>query len=641
MANIVIECPVCEKPVMASTGIFAKKKIKCTCGYTIDVNAEKMATKKCSHCGNEVVYERRKSDSAKCPVCHAKINSATETVKITCPGCKCELTTDKNASTYTCPQCKAVIDVQARIEQEKNSGKTSVIRWDMGQNDIFVYRHPVENFNIGSQLIVSEGQKAIFFRNGKGLDQFGPGRHTLETQKLPLLEEVLKFPTDADLTFDSKVYFVKTNRLNVKWGVPEIRLKNPEMDFYVDLGMSGSFDMQLIEDNESARKLVYMIMGTSSGSELSQAIGGGESYTATYISEKFSDIVSSRLADMMANIVIDNHINILDIDRKKIVIAEIFRKDFNVIFEEYGFVIPQNHFSVNRIMIHNTDEVERWRKQEADRVLKVRDENVLKAEAEARQGRILVEEQTEAQRKILRTQGEGEALKIFATAQGEATKISAAAEAEATKLSAQGEAEAILLTGQASAASYSAQAMAEAEEMRAKGYTYAQETSRQIGLEAMQNGLPGTGGGGNGSASGLGDTIGSMMGLGVGLGAMGGVVNMTKDMLQPMMNTVAQVGKEEEKVTPLNTNKTTAWNCSCGKNCITSKFCPECGSAKPIEHNLDMWTCACGCQNITSRFCPDCGAPKPVSSTLWNCPNCGLKDITSKFCPECGTKKEG
>ncbi len=630
MPNIVIECPVCGKPVMASTGFFAKKTVKCSCGYNIDVTAEKMASKKCVHCGNDVIFERAKAASAKCPVCHNKINAGTESVKFTCPGCKCELTADKSADTYTCPQCKVQIDVQARIAQEKNSGKTSVIRWDMGQNDIFVYRHPVENFNIGSQLIVSEGQKAIFFRNGKGLDQFGPGRHTLETQKLPLLEEILKFPTDADLTFDSKVYFVKTNRLNVKWGVPEIRLKNPEMNFYVDIGISGSFDMQLIENNESARKLVYMIIGTNSGSGSPQAIGGGESYTATYISEKFSDIVSTRLSDMMANIIIDNNINVLDIDRKKIVIADIFRKDFNIIFEEYGLIIPQNHFSVNRIMIHNTDEVERWRKQESERVLKVRDEEVLKAEAQARQGRILVEEQTEAQRKILRTQGEGEAL-----------KISASAESEATKLSAQGEAEAIRLTGQASAAAYSAQAMAEAEEMRAKGYTYTQETSRQIGLEAMQNGLPGTGGSGNGSASNLGDTIGSMIGLGVGLGTMGGVVNMTKDMLQPVMSSVAQAGKDATETPLPTTNKTTAWNCTCGTNCITSKFCPECGSPKPIENNSDVWHCSCGCKNITSKFCPDCGAPKVIAPTSWDCPSCGQKDILSKFCPNCGCKKGG
>ena len=629
MANFVMECPACGKPIQAGTGLFSKKKIKCSCGYMLDVNTERMAQDICPHCGNAVVYDRSKSKSATCPVCHTKINAGTETVKLTCPACKVELTADKSAKTYTCPQCKTVIDVQARLAQEKSSGKTSVIKWDMGMNDIFVYRHPVENFNIGSQLIVSEGQKALFFRNGKGLDVFGPGRHILETQKLPLLEEVLKFPTDAELTFDSKVYFVRTNRLNVKWGVPAIQLRNPGMDFYVNIGVSGSMDVQVIEDNESVRKLVYMIVGSSSGTEHKDPMGAGESYTTTYISEKFRDVVTTRLSDLMANIILENQINVLDIENKKIVISDILRKDFNNIFEEYGLVIPSNHFNVTTIKIHNSEDVERWKQQEAERTLKVREEGVLKAEAEARQGRVLVEEQTEAQRKILRTQGEGEA-----------TKIAAQAHSEAVKFEAQGSAEATRLKGQASAEAYSAQAMAEAEEMRAKGYTYGEETSRQIGLEAMQNGLPGTGnGGGNSAAGGLGGTVGNIVGLGVGLGAMSGVVNMTKDIMAPIMGDATKMGQQVAGNTIPSSNKTTAWNCTCGKNCITSKFCPECGTPKPVEKSSNIWNCSCGCQNITSKFCPDCGQPRPEQPTEWDCPSCGCKGITSKFCPECGQKK--
>lgn len=628
MANFVVECPACQKPIKAGTGLFAKKKIKCSCGYMLDTNTERMAQDVCPHCGNTVVYDRSKSKSADCPVCHTKINAGTETVKLTCPACKIELTADKSAKLYTCPQCKTVIDVQARLAQERSSGKSSVIKWDMGMNDIFVYRHPVENFNIGSQLIVTEGQKALFFRNGKGLDVFGPGRHTLETQKLPLLEEFFKFPTDTEQTFDSKVYFVRTNRLNVKWGVPSVQLRNPGMDFYVNIGFSGSMDVQVIEDNESVRKLVYMIIGSSSGTEHNDPMGAGESYTTTYITEKFRDVVMTRFSDLMANIILGNQVNVLDIESKKIVISDILRKDFNAIFEEYGLVIPTNHFNVTTVKIHNSEDVERWKKQEAERTLRVREEGVLRAEAEARQGRILVEEQTEAQRKILQTQGEGEAIKIAAQAHSEAVKFEAQGSAEATRL-----------TGQAAAEAYSAQAMAEAEEMRAKGYTYAEETSRQIGLEAMQNGLPGTGGGGGSAAGGLGSAIGDVVGLGIGLGAMSGVVNMTKDMMSPIVGDAAKMGQQAADRAMPPSNKTTAWNCSCGKTCITSKFCPECGSPKPAETNNARWNCSCGCQNISSKFCPDCGSPRPEAPSTWDCPSCGCKGITSKFCPECGQKK--
>lgn len=47
------------------------------------------------------------------------------------------------------------------------------------------------------------------------------------------------------------------------------------------------------------------------------------------------------------------------------------------------------------------------------------------------------------------------------------------------------------------------------------------------------------------------------------------------------------------------------WDCACGTKGLTSKFCYECGAAKPAE-----WTCSCGSVN-TGRFCPECGQPKP------------------------------
>lgn len=626
MAKYVVECPACHKAHQAG-GFFGKKQIKCTCGYLIDVSAEKMAQDECPHCGNIVIYDRSKSKSASCPVCHAKINSGTEKVEITCPSCKLRLSADKNAKTYTCPQCKVVIDVQSRLAQINSSKKAQVIKWDMGMNDVFVYRHPVENFKIGSQLIVTEGQKAIFFRNGEALDVFGPGRHTLETQNLPLIEEVLKYPTDADLTFDSQVYFVRTNRLNVKWGIPSIELRNPGMDFYVDIGASGSADMEVIEGNENIRKLLATIIGSVAGPNDNSPRVAGESYTSSYISEKFRDLITSRLGSLLAEIIIENNINVLDIASKKTVIGDMLSKDYNGILEEYGLVIPDKHFFVTNIKIHNSEQVETWRRQEADRVLKVREENVLKAEAEARQGRVLVEEQTEAQRKILRTQGEGEEIKITAKAKSEAVKFEAEGNAEATKL-----------TGQASAEAYKAQAIAEAEEMRAKGYTYGQETQRQIGLEAMQNGLPGTGNGGA-TNSGIGSALGDMVGLGVGLSAMGGVVNMTKDIMNPIINQVSDIGKQPTETVQPQTNLVSAWNCACGKSCITTKFCPECGSQKPVDVINGLWNCTCGQVGINTNFCPNCGARKPVNNATWNCTNCGQTDITSNFCPNCGNKK--
>ena len=127
--------------------------------------------------------------------------------------------------------------------------------------------------------------------------------------------------------------------------------------------------------------------------------------------------------------------------------------------------------------------------------------------------------------------------------------------------------------------------------MQMKGYTYRDETARQVGLEAMQNGITG-GGNGGGAAGGIGDVAS----LGVTLGAMGGVINMTKDAMAPIMGESQKVGEGFGNVVNGNTGAAPAqapqatqaaaegaWNCpNCGKAGITSRFCPDCGLARPV-----------------------------------------------------------
>lgn len=50
-----------------------------------------------------------------------------------------------------------------------------------------------------------------------------------------------------------------------------------------------------------------------------------------------------------------------------------------------------------------------------------------------------------------------------------------------------------------------------------------------------------------------------------------------------------------------------SWICSCG-TATTGKFCPECGSPKPVENN--GWTCICGTVN-KGKFCQNCGTKRP------------------------------
>lgn len=587
MSKFVIECPNCGKFAEAKTGFFARKKIDCACGYTINVRTDKLAGRECPHCGNMVVFDQSKGEKALCPVCHEPINTLAEqsnTVEFSCAQCGIRLRTSKAAATYTCPVCDCVNDVAERVATEKikKDGLASIIKYE-GDNETLVWKHPIEDFNFGSQLIVHESQEAIFFRDGQALDLFGAGRYTLQTQQLPLLEKIYKLPTDTEGTFHSEVYFVNlATQMGVKWGTDsKVRLFDPASGLHIEIGASGEFNIRVTD----SRKLLLKVVGTTGGLGQEQllGIGNGKGF--------FRSMVMTQVKSYLAQTIKENAINILEIDEHLMALSGALRERINAALDEYGLTMPE--FYVSRIVTPDDDpNFRRMKEQYAEQYLLVRQEGIRKAEAEAAADRKAVEAQTAARMKIIGAQGEAEALKIQKQAEAEA---------------------------------YRMQAEAEAAEMRMKGYTYQQETSRQVGLEAMKNGL---GGGANAAGA-----LGELAGLGVSLGAMGSVIGMTKDALNPMTQDAAQMGAA------VGAAVAGSWDCPvCGHKNITTNFCPDCGGKKPEAKT--GWDCAqCGTKNIQSRFCPNCGAKKPEGSNGWICPECGTKDILSKFCPNCGARK--
>lgn len=635
MSKFVIECSACGRYAEVGTGLFAKKKIKCACGHIIDTHSENITSKVCQRCGNNVLYDQRKGDSATCPVCHEKINTVESkftVIKLSCPSCACEVSVNKNATNCTCVLCGTSFDVKKRIAQEeiKKNGAISVIKWE-ANNTVFVWKHPIEDFNLGSQLIVHQTQEVLFFRDGRALDLFGAGRYTLETQKIPLLNDLYKLPANADVALHSEVYFInKTVQTGIKWGTPSrVRIIEPSSNIPLEIGARGSFNLEVAD----SRKLILRLVGTASGFAQSGVVDGGSAYSVEYMRGKFADMIAMNVTSLLARVITENKLNVLTIDTMKPEISRILGNAINKELEVYGLQIPDGQFYVTDIMTPDDDpNYIRLKNQYVTASLDIMDEQIAKAKVEAAEARIMAEKTTEAKIKIFDAQTDATSAKISAQGVADSAKIMAYGTADSTVILAEGEAERIKLEGKAEADVYRAQAMAEADEMRAKGYTYQDETRRQVNLEAMQNGLPGTGTAGGGAGGMLNDAIG----LGVTFGAVGGIMNMTKEMLDPIMQDVSTIGQNVAATPTLGIADT--WDCSCGKAGITSKFCPECGSPKPLP--IVGWNCSCGQTNITSKFCPECGAKKPEAPETWTCPNCGVAGITSKFCPDCGHKKE-
>ncbi len=575
VGRFIMECPNCGRYVQAETGLFAKRKIDCSCGYTIQVRTDKLTSRICPHCGNAVVFDQSKGEKALCPVCKEPINTMaeqTKTEEISCEQCGVRLIVNVAAQMYVCPVCDCVNNVAERIASEriKRDGLASVIKYE-GEGDTLVWKHPIEDFNYGSQLIVHESQEAIFFRDGQALDLFGAGRYTLKTQQLPMLEKIYKLPTDTEGTFHSEVYYINlVTIMGVKWGTDsKVRMFDPSTGLHVELGACGEFNIHVV----NSRKLLIKLIGTTSTLRQEQilGIGDGKGY--------FRAMIMTQVKSYLAQVIKNCKINVLEIDEHLLDISGELKKRLNEYLNKYGLEISE--FFVSRIMTPDDDpNFQRMKEQYAEQYLLVRQEQIRKKEAEAAAARKEVEATTAARVKLIGAQAQAEA--------------------------------------------YRMQAEAEAAEMRMKGYTYQQETARQIGKEAMKNGL----GAGSGS-------LGDIAGLGIGLGAMGSVIGMTKDAIAPATDAVGQLRQAVNSTI----EKSGTWNCTCGQKNIESNFCPNCGAKNTESQPENSWDCTCGTKGIMFKFCPNCGRKRPETREDWDCPNCGTKKITFNFCPNCGMKR--
>jgi len=137
-----------------------------------------------------------------------------------------------------------------------------VVEYPNEMRDELVHRFPESgsgDFRIGSQVIVREGQAAVFFRDGKALDEFGPGRHTITTANIPLVTGLLGKLFNDRTPFTAEVYFVSMREFpQFKWGTPQ---PVPIMHPGVGLGASllkafGTFGLQISDPQQFVAQFV-------------------------------------------------------------------------------------------------------------------------------------------------------------------------------------------------------------------------------------------------------------------------------------------------------------------------------------------------------------------------------------------------
>jgi membrane protease subunit (stomatin/prohibitin family) len=228
-----------------------------------------------------------------------------------------------------------------------------MIKWD-GTPDVFAWKFPEENIRTFSQLIVNESQEAVLFGKGQILGKFGPGKHTISNENIPLLEKLYGIPFGGKNPFTAEIWFVnKAMPLDVKWGTPApIQLKDPTYQIMVPVRAFGQFGVQI----QDAEKFLVKLVGTL------------PSFDQTRLSEYFKGLLLATATTVISQKITNDRISILEINAQLLPISEALKQNLAAGWADFGIGIV--NFFVDNISVPDDDPA----------VVKLRDALARKAE---------------------------------------------------------------------------------------------------------------------------------------------------------------------------------------------------------------------------------------------------------------------
>ena len=200
--------------------------------------------------------------------------------------------------------------------------------------ETMVHRLPEEGsgeFKFGSQLIVRESQKAVFFRDGKALDVFSAGRHVLKAQNIPVLTKLVTgLGYGKESPFKAEVYFLNMKLFrNLKWGTKEpILFRDTELKM-IRLRGYGAFSIQIAEPSLFLNKVV----GT-------EAI-----FKDADITDYLRSIIVQKLHTTLGSV----HKTVFDLPQNFDNLSILVKSSINLVFEGLGLEL--HDFLINSISV--------------------------------------------------------------------------------------------------------------------------------------------------------------------------------------------------------------------------------------------------------------------------------------------------
>jgi membrane protease subunit (stomatin/prohibitin family) len=236
-----------------------------------------------------------------------------------------------------------------------------VVKYTPHDDTEIVSKFHSEDLRLGTQLIVNEGQEAIFIKGGVALDVFEPGTYTLSTGNIPLLNKIINLPFGGKTPFSAEVWFInKTVKRDLKWGTSNpILLRDSLIGLPVNVRAFGKWGFR-IEDSRSL---------------LTQITGAKVETSSEKIKEYFKGEILQKLSSMISSAIVKEKISILDISAYLNELSKLTHSNISDEFKKYGIEIV--NFNIESINLLEEDAKKYQEKFEASaEVLAARVQNV-------------------------------------------------------------------------------------------------------------------------------------------------------------------------------------------------------------------------------------------------------------------------
>lgn len=207
------------------------------------------------------------------------------------------------------------------------------------KDGILCERYPKDDIRLGSQLVVYPSQVAVFVKGGAICDQFQSGTHTIKSENIPILNNVINIPFGKTSPFKADVWFVSlVSKLNLPWGTPQpILIEDPEYKIIVPVRSYGQYGIKVTDPKKFLETL----------------IGSMSSFSSEQIDQFFKGKLLSHLNNLLAKHIIEEQCPILNIATHLISLSKKCEEQLNECFAKYGISIVE--FSIISINVPEND----------------------------------------------------------------------------------------------------------------------------------------------------------------------------------------------------------------------------------------------------------------------------------------------